>query len=366
MSVNTAILGNIYSKTITTGNIKTQGNNIISTPTNGDININPNGTGEVRSTHTPTQSTSLITKSHFDTNSVSPSGVQVVSNKSLIDSTTSIINVTDNSKIVRLSASALTTGTTVTLTSPTASTTIVGTDSSQALTNKQSLAFTNTNANRTCVTLYDSGNTSSQINYIASGITSNEANTIVFTTGTTKPFTERVRLNSAGQLLVNTASQLVTNPRLQVSGEVYFSSIPYINLYRNTNTTVTFGATNVATLYAGAGTNVSSSGFSVSNFTVTYTGATTFRFYVSMTVSVVTGGNNTSYYGYLALNGTEIPESRNYLRTINNNDRRAAMFHTILPLSTNNTISFFLVNSSNTTNIVVSNASLCIYSLNTG
>lgn len=366
MSINTSNLGNIYSKSVTIGNIKTQGNSIISTSVNGDININPNGTGEIKSTHTPTQPSSLVTRSYFDSNSVSPSGIQTVSNKSLIDSLTSIINVTDNTKIVRLSAAALSTSSTVTLTSPSASTTIVGTDSSQSLTNKQLISFTNTNVNRGCLTLYDSGNTSSQINYIASGVTSNEANVLAFTTGTTKPFTERARITSAGQLLVNTTTQLVTNPRLQVSGEMYISSVPYINVYRNTNTTVTFAATNAATLYTGAGTILSSNGFSVTNFTITYTGATTFRFYIDMTISITTGGNNTSYYGFLSLNGTEIPETRNYFRTVNNADRRSISCHTILTLSTNNTISLSLVNNTNTSSVVITNASMCIFSLNTG
>lgn len=61
------------------------------------------------------------------------------------DDTTDIIrNVSDNTKIIRFSAAAITTLTTRTLTAPDASTTIVGTDVTQTLTNK-----TITNSNNT-------------------------------------------------------------------------------------------------------------------------------------------------------------------------------------------------------------------------
>lgn len=61
---------------------------------------------------------------------------QTLTNKTLLDTTTSIANTTDPTKIVQFSLSGITTGTTRTLTVPNANLTIVGTDTAQTLTNK--------------------------------------------------------------------------------------------------------------------------------------------------------------------------------------------------------------------------------------
>jgi hypothetical protein len=61
---------------------------------------------------------------------------QTLTNKSLVDANTFIIDDADNTKRVQFQVSGVTTGTTRTLTVPDASTTIVGTDATQTLTNK--------------------------------------------------------------------------------------------------------------------------------------------------------------------------------------------------------------------------------------
>lgn len=77
------------------------------------------------------------------TNKAVPTGVvigstdsQTISNKSLVDSSTFIVGNVDNTKRLLISVSNISTSTTRTLTVPDASTTIVGTDVAQTLTNK--------------------------------------------------------------------------------------------------------------------------------------------------------------------------------------------------------------------------------------
>lgn len=74
----------------------------------------------------PTSTDTLVGRATTDT----------LTNKSLVDATTNIIDDLDNTKIMRFQLSGLTTATTRTLTVPDASTTLVGTDVSQTLTNK--------------------------------------------------------------------------------------------------------------------------------------------------------------------------------------------------------------------------------------
>lgn len=67
---------------------------------------------------------------------VGTSDTQTLTNKSLSDSTTFIIDEGDNTKKLQFQASGITTGTTRTLTAPDANTTIVGIDTAQIITNK--------------------------------------------------------------------------------------------------------------------------------------------------------------------------------------------------------------------------------------
>ena len=62
--------------------------------------------------------------------------LQIFNNKTLIDATTNIVDDVDQTKKLQFQVSGVTTGTTRTLTIPNASTTIVGTDIAQTLTNK--------------------------------------------------------------------------------------------------------------------------------------------------------------------------------------------------------------------------------------
>lgn len=67
---------------------------------------------------------------------VGTTDTQTLTNKSLVDASTSIIDDGDNTKIAKFQASGITTGTTRTFTFPDANTTLVGTDTTQTLTNK--------------------------------------------------------------------------------------------------------------------------------------------------------------------------------------------------------------------------------------
>ena len=69
-------------------------------------------------------------------NQVTLAGTQTLTNKSLVDSSTFIIDDTDATKRLQFECSSITTATTRILTIPNASTTIVGTDVTQTLTNK--------------------------------------------------------------------------------------------------------------------------------------------------------------------------------------------------------------------------------------
>ncbi len=138
MSLLPGNMGTTYSKTSRISNLTITGNTVASTNTNGDININPNGTGQVKSTHIPDTGTSLVTVDYCNTTSAT------LTNKSLSDTTTSIINATDNTKAIKFDVASVTTGTSRTLSVPNANTTIAGTDVAQTLTNKIIDSTTNT------------------------------------------------------------------------------------------------------------------------------------------------------------------------------------------------------------------------------
>jgi hypothetical protein len=81
----------------------------------------------------PTSTDTLVGRATTDT----------LTNKSLVDSTTTIIDNLDNTKQMQFQLSGITTATTRTLTVPDASTTLVGTDVAQTLTNKTIIDNTN-------------------------------------------------------------------------------------------------------------------------------------------------------------------------------------------------------------------------------
>jgi hypothetical protein len=87
---------------------------------------------------------------------VGTTDTQTLSNKSLVDNTTQIVDETDATKILKIQVSGISTGTTRTLTAPDASTTIVGTDTTQTLTNK-TLGSTNTITGATAASFTNSG-----------------------------------------------------------------------------------------------------------------------------------------------------------------------------------------------------------------
>jgi len=78
---------------------------------------------------------------------VAKTASQTLTNKSLQDSTTTIVDNTDATKAFKFEASGITTGTTRTFTVPDANTTLVGTDTVQTITNKRIPAIFDTNGN---------------------------------------------------------------------------------------------------------------------------------------------------------------------------------------------------------------------------
>lgn len=78
---------------------------------------------------------------------VTEAATETLTNKSLVDATTFIVDDGDNTKKLQFQASGISTGTTRTLTAPDANTTIVGTDTTQTLTNKTISGASNTITN---------------------------------------------------------------------------------------------------------------------------------------------------------------------------------------------------------------------------
>lgn len=91
--------------------------------------------------------TSAVNKNYVDNvflTTVDLDSPQVLSNKTLVDATTIIQNVTDPTKKMKFDASSIPTGFTRTFTVPTTDTTLVGTDEIQTMTNKIISDSTNT------------------------------------------------------------------------------------------------------------------------------------------------------------------------------------------------------------------------------
>lgn len=95
---------------------------------------------------------------------------QTLTNKTLTDSTTFLQDDSDNTKKLQFQLSGITTGTTRTLTAPDVNTTIVGTDATQVLTNK---TFTDSSTQ-----FQDDGDNTKQFRFQASGISTATTRTI--------------------------------------------------------------------------------------------------------------------------------------------------------------------------------------------
>lgn len=129
---------------------------------------------------------------------------KTLTNKSLSDSTTYLIDESDNTKKLQFQLSGITTGTTRTVTIPNASTTLVGHDTTQTITNK-TIGVTNTLTGKdSTFTIVDDGDNTKVAAFQASGIS----------TGTTRTFT----LPDASTTLVgHDATQTLTNKTVGVT-----------------------------------------------------------------------------------------------------------------------------------------------------
>lgn len=143
---------------------------------------------EASSISTATTRTVTIPDANFTV--VGADTTQTLTNKTVTDSSFTIQDNTDNTKKFQFEASGITTATTRTLTVPDASTTLVGTDTTQTLTNKT--------VTDSSFTIQDNADTSKKAQFEASGIT----------TATTRTLT----LPNANTTLLGTdATQVVTN-----------------------------------------------------------------------------------------------------------------------------------------------------------
>lgn len=140
---------------------------------------------------------------------VSATSTQTLSNKTLANSSNISVKDTnfviqddgDTSKQIKFEASVLTTGNTVVLSVPTASTTLVGTDSSQSLTNK---TLNNTNVitvKDANFAMQDDTDTTKQLQFQLSGITTSTTRTLTIP-------------DASDTIVVLAASQILTNKTL--------------------------------------------------------------------------------------------------------------------------------------------------------
>lgn len=153
---------------------------------------------------------------------VSQSATQTLSNKTLDNSSTitvkdSLLTIQDDgdtSKQAKFQASGISTATTRTYTLPDANTTVVGTDATQSLSNK-TLDNTNTvTVKDTLLTIQDDGDTSKQLRFQASGITTAtirtltapDANTTIVGTDATQTITNKNLASSTNSLTGATAA----------------------------------------------------------------------------------------------------------------------------------------------------------------
>jgi hypothetical protein len=252
------------------------GRNTTDTLTNKTLN-NPIINNGGNTVLLPTSTDTLVARNTTDT----------LANKTLIDATTFLADETDTTKKVQFQLSGLTTGTTRILTVPNASTTIVGTDTAQTLTNK---TITDTTNNVTANSLRTAGGGAVDIsaatvpsigqilkassNIAASWVTPSYHGAI--STGTT--------VTLSGTTLTSIVSTLTTTPTISLPVGSYiciFSSFcnftfvsPSINnfttysIYSGPSGSTTLIANSERRVKAPTGSNIITTMFTIANVTI--------------------------------------------------------------------------------------------------
>lgn len=113
---------------------------------------------------------------NFSTSAITETSTNTFTNKSLVDSSTYIVDNGDNTKKLQFQVSGITTSTTRTMTIPDANFTVVGADTTQTLTNKT--LSTATKAIDNTFTIIDNSDNTKAIAFEASGITTATTRTI--------------------------------------------------------------------------------------------------------------------------------------------------------------------------------------------